>query len=99
MSNKEILIRVNIDQHLLDIVKQQTMSYLEHILQRPKYIPLKRFSPGGLRGKKDQIADNIHGFVTSTGATFQMLQSLYLDMQKKARFILCDEHMYVYMLQ
>jgi len=59
------------------------------------YPSKKLFSPKKSRGKENyQVVDNIHDSATSgTDTTSQML-SLYSDVQKRTRFILCDKYIY-----
>jgi len=49
--------------------------------------------------KEDRIAGNNHGSaILETGATSQTLP-LYSDMQRRARFALCDERVNIYTLR
>jgi len=84
MSDIEIFFCANRHQRLLDVVKQcQNIIFRIHITE---VHPLKGFSMEKSKGKKDQVASNIHGFATlKTDLTSQMLL-FYSDMQKKTRF-------------
>jgi hypothetical protein len=91
MSNEEVLVRANTHRRLTENIA------LGHTLWRPKYI-LKTFSRKIEENRtRSQTTFMATHSTSGTSATSQTLP-LYSDMQKRARFALCDKYMYAYTL-
>jgi len=92
MSNEKALLRTNIHQQLLNVVKQWKILYLGYILREVQIYPSKKHSHRKDREKRrtqttlmipqHEIAQHS---VPETGTCH------YSDVQKRVRFALCDK--------